>query len=229
MISDVCAPNVKLLYPSDTCSAHTGVSICVLMSCVNSWWGDVLLSKKFYHGTLLKKHLLAGHFLAQKYDYMTGPHDMIFILAWDYRWIQSYVAHCNISWHPFVTPWCSVLLVRPLYKSAHESFPCMNHTIGAVFSVRCVLIREVTIKFQAWGPWLLDVLFVRTCWGRKNSWAFSIQYVAKPDEFKARFALKINKEVMGYSANTARVCCTMGNYCCNTRSTQHSATHFRSS
>jgi hypothetical protein len=118
MIGDVCVPIFKMLCPSsDTGSAYTGVFICMLKLYMNSWCGVFLLSKKFYHCTLLKQHVLAGHFLALKYDQIMGQHDMIFILMWDYRCNWSHITHCNMSWHLFVIPWCSVI-VWPSYNSA---------------------------------------------------------------------------------------------------------------
>jgi hypothetical protein len=65
LISDTCVPIFKLLYPtSDTTSAHVGIFICTLQLRMNTRCGDFLLSKKFYHCTLLKQHGLASQLFA---------------------------------------------------------------------------------------------------------------------------------------------------------------------
>jgi hypothetical protein len=96
--------------------AHVGVSVRMSESCANSWWWDLLLSKKFY-SRMLWKRAPAGHFLALTND-ITGPNDKICILVWDYRRSWSHIAHCNISWHLFVISRCSILSARPHMRNA---------------------------------------------------------------------------------------------------------------
>jgi hypothetical protein len=85
----------------DTASAPAVASICMLKSRLNIRRWDVLLNNKFYHCTLPKRHVLASHLLALKYDHLTGVGDVISIVVRDDGWYSG-IAHCNIAWHIFV-------------------------------------------------------------------------------------------------------------------------------
>jgi hypothetical protein len=76
LIGDVCGFFFKTLYPSsDTASESACVFTYTFNLCVNIWYWDFFLNKKFSHCTLPKGRDLSSQILVLKYDHVTGAGD----------------------------------------------------------------------------------------------------------------------------------------------------------
>lgn len=83
-------------------SVYAGISVCTLKGCLDIWWGNFLVNKKFYHCALAKHCLLTAHFLALKYDLLTGKMTWFSLLCDTVGGTNSHTTHCTIAGCLFV-------------------------------------------------------------------------------------------------------------------------------